>query len=63
MLSWPERSHRIGKQTGMNGCGCVKIKIGGDSSFLTPDPEFSAIYRLAIQGIFLANDNDDEGKK
>lgn len=38
-------------------------KIGADSSLMTPDLEFCAIYRLEFQEIFLANDNDDEGKK
>ena len=39
------------------------LKIGADTTLLTPDLEFSAIYRLAVQEIFLANDNDDEVKK
>lgn len=34
-----------------------------DSSLTTPDLEFCFIYRLVVQEIFLANDNDDEGKK
>lgn len=33
-----------------------------DSSLTKPDLEFCAIYRLIIQEIFLANENDDEGK-
>lgn len=38
-------------------------KIGTHSSLMTPDLEFCAICRLVVQKIFLANDNDDEGKK
>lgn len=38
-------------------------KIGTHSSLMTPDLEFCAICRLVVQEIFLANDNDDEGKK
>lgn len=34
-----------------------------DSSLAAPDLEFSAIYKLAGEEIFLANDNDDEDKK
>ena len=48
------------------GCVLTKLyfkKIGADTTLLTPDLEFTAIYRLAVQIIVLANDNDDECKK
>ena len=58
----------IRKQTDMSRYGCVLTKlyfkkIGADTTLLTPDLEFTAIYRLAVQIMVLANDNDDECKK